>query len=61
MSIDDTEIQTVSDRVLDKFLKELANESDMEETSHRLREAIFGKNPINEKAIREALFGESEA
>lgn len=60
MSTENNEIQTVSDRVLDKFLKELAAESDMEETSDRLRKAIFEDKTINEKTIREALFGESE-
>ena len=60
MTTEDSEIQSVSDRVLDKFLKELAAGSDMEETSKRLRKAIFEDETINDKAIREALFGESE-
>lgn len=60
MTVEDGGTQSVSDKILDKFIKELAVEDGMEETSSRLRKIIFENKTVNEKAIREALFGESE-
>ena len=61
MSDKESEPQTVSDKIIDKFLVSLALEEGFEETSARLRKAIFENRTNVEKSIRDALFGENEA
>lgn len=61
MSDKESEPQTVSDKIIDKFLKSLAAEKGFEETATRLRKTIFENNTTAEKPIRDALFGENEA
>lgn len=56
-----SEPQTVSDKIIDKFLASLALEKGFEETSARLRKTIFENRTTAEKSIRDALFGENEA
>lgn len=61
MTEEKTEPQTVSDKIIDKFLQSLTTEKGFEETSERLRKTLFQDKTTAEKAIREALFGESDA
>lgn len=55
-----TEPQTVSDKIIDKFLQALAGENGFEETSERLRKTLLEDKSTTEKQIRSALFGENE-
>lgn len=55
------EVQTVSDKIIDKFLQALGTEKGFEETAVRLRKAVLEDKSTSEKLIRDALFGESEA
>lgn len=52
--------QTVSDKILDKFLTSLAAEKGFEDTAVRLRKIVLEDKSTSEKLIRDALFGESE-
>lgn len=55
------EPQTVSDKIIDKFLDSLAAETGFEETAARLRKTLLIDKTTAEKPIRDALFGESDA
>jgi hypothetical protein len=55
------EPQTVSDKIIDKFLQTLGNEKGFDETAARLRKTVLEDKSTSEKQIRDALFGESEA
>ena len=48
--------QTVSDKIIDKFLQTLATEKGFEETSVRLRKTLLEDKTTAEKSIRDALF-----
>lgn len=61
MTGDKMEPQTVSDKIIDKFLQTLSAEKGFEETATRLRKAVLEDKTTAEKAIRDALFGESDA
>ena len=54
------EPQTVSDKIIDKFLESLAGEKGFEETATRLRKTLLEDKATAEKPIREALFGDSD-
>ena len=54
------ELQTVSDKIIDKFLQSLAAEKGFEETATRLRKTLLQDKTTAEKPIRDALFGESD-
>jgi hypothetical protein len=58
---DKAEPQTVSEKIIDKFLQTLGVEKGFEETAVRLRKSILEDKSTSEKSIREALFGESDA
>lgn len=53
--------QTVSDKIIDKFLQTLGAEKGFEETAARLRKTVLDDKSTSEKSIRDALFGESDA
>lgn len=55
------EPQTVSDKIIDKFIQCLSAEKGFEETATRLRKTVLEDKTTAEKAIRDALFGESDA
>ncbi len=61
MASDKAEPQTVSEKIIDKFLQTLAAEKGFEETAARLRKAVLEDKSTSEKSIRDALFGESDA
>jgi hypothetical protein len=61
MASDKAEPQTVSEKIIDKFLQTLAAEKGFEETAVRLRKAVLEDKSTSEKSIRDALFGESDA
>jgi hypothetical protein len=61
MVSDKAELQTVSDKIIDKFLQILAAEKGFEETATRLRKTVLEDKATGEKPIRDALFGESDA
>ena len=61
MASDKAEPQTVSEKIIDKFLQTLAIEKGFEETAVRLRKAVLEDKSTSEKSIRDALFGESDA
>lgn len=56
-----SEPQTVSDKIIDKFLESLAAEKGFEETAARLRKTLLEDKTTAEKPIRDALFGEGDA
>ena len=58
MVSDKAEPQTVSDKIIDKFLQTLTTEKGFEETSVRLRKTLLEDKTTAEKSIRDALFGE---
>lgn len=58
---DKNEPQTVSDKIIDKFLQTLSIEDGFKETAMRLRKTILEDKSTNEKSIREALFGEDNS
>lgn len=61
MASDKAEPQTVSEKIIDKFLQTLAAEKGFEETAARLRKAVLEDKSTSEKSIRDALLGESDA
>jgi hypothetical protein len=52
---------SVADRVLVMFVNALAEENDLTEVAGRLSEVLLGQKPITEAALRQALFGETDA
>ncbi len=55
------EPQTVSDKIIDKFLYALGAEKGFEDTAARLRKKVLEDKSTSEKAIRDALFGENNS
>ena len=61
MVSDKVDPQTVSDKIIDKFLQTLGVEKGFEETAIRLRKTVLEDKSTSEKQIRESLFGENDA